>query len=211
MQITIFGANGKVGRLVVAETLKRGHSVVAFVHKKNGLGNDKNLKIVQGDIYSAANVAKAIKGSDAVINALGSWGTPGKDVVKTGIKNIIPAMEADGVKRIISLTGHGANAPGDKFDPLHIISRWILVILAPKILHDGEDHIIQLAKTDLDWTVMRSSIMINSGHPTKFRVTTKRPLPLALVNRQSVARAMVDLTESTNYAKQAPFIVRNFR
>jgi putative NADH-flavin reductase len=211
MQITVFGASGKVGRLVVAEALKRGHSVVAFVHKKNGLSNDKNLKIVQGDIYNAASAAKAIKGSDAVISALGSWGTPDKDIVKAGIKNIIPAMQTNKIKRIVSLTGHGANAPGDKFDPLHIISRWILVILAPKILHDGEDHIEQLAKTNLDWTIIRSSMMVNSGKPKKFKVTTKRPLPLALVNRQSVATALVDLAENRSYLKQAPFIVRSFR
>lgn len=208
MQITVFGAAGKVGRQVVTVALARGHKVVGFVHNSSGLPKNKNLRIVNGDVYNPEAVEEAIKGSDAVISALGSWGTPKKDIVKSGIKNIIPAMEKNKVSRIVSLTGHGANAPGDEFDLLHIISRWMLVILAPKILHDGEDHIEQLAASKLDWTVIRSSLMEEHGNPNRFTITLKRPLPLAMIHRHAVATCLVDLAESTDFNKQAPFILR---
>lgn len=208
MQITVFGASGKVGRMVVAEALSRGHKVVGFVHSDPNLPGNKRFRVVQGDIYDAGAVAEAIEGSGAVISALGSWGTPRKNVLKSAMPNIIPAMQEHGVKRIISLTGHGANAPGDKFEPLHIISRWVLVILAPKILHDGETHIEQLAASDLDWTVIRSSLMEEHGDPHKFSLTMKRPLPLAVIHRKAVASCLVDLAETTKFNKQSPFILR---
>lgn len=207
MQITVFGASGKVGRLVVAEALKRGHNVIAFVHNAP-VAKHKNLKVVKGDIYNPKDVAQAIKGSNAVISALGSWGTPNKDIVKSGMRNIIPAMKKYGISRVISLTGHGANAPGDKFEPLHIISRCILMILAPKILNDGEEHIEALAGSGLDWTVLRSSLMEEHGNPNKFTITTKRPLPLAIIHRQAVATCLVNLAENKDYNQQAPFILR---
>lgn len=208
MQITVFGATGKVGRLVVTEVLSRGHDVVAFVHSSSNLPKNKNLRVVNGDVYNPEAVAEAIKGSDAVISALGSWGTPNKDILKKGIENIIPAMEKYKVARIVSLTGHGANAPSDKFDPLHIMSRWMLVLLAPRILHDGEDHINQLAASNLDWTVLRSSLMVEHGNQNKFTLTLKRPLPLAMIHRKAVATSLVDLAENTDFNKQSPFIIR---
>ena len=151
---------------------------------------------------------KAINGSQAVISALGSWGTPNKDVVAAAVKNIIPAMQNQNIKRIITLTGHGASAPGDKFDPLHEVSRFILLLLAPKILKDGEGHIKLLQATDLDWTAVRSSVMNNRGRADKFKLTRRRPLPLATINRQSVATGLIDLAETNQFAQNSPFIVR---
>ncbi len=208
MQITVFGATGKVGKLVVAEALSRGHSVIAFVHSSSSLPQNTKLSIVNGDVYNPEAVAEAIKGSDAVISALGSWGTPKKDILKSGMENIIPAMQENKVSRIVSLTGHGANAPGDKFELLHLVSRWMLVLLAPRILHDGEHHIEQLAASKLDWTVIRSSLMEERGNPNKFRLTLKRPLPLAMIHRKAVATSLVNLAENKNFNKQSPFILR---
>lgn len=208
MQITVFGASGKVGSLVVAEALQRGHKVVGFVHNSSNLPKNPSLKIVNGDVYNPEAVEEAARGSDAVISALGSWGTPTKNVVNAGMKNIIPAMQKQKVTRIISLTGHGANAPGDKFGILQFISRLMLVIIAPKILHDGEAHIEELASSNLDWTVIRSSLMEEYGNPKRFTLTKKRPLPLAMIHRRAVATCMVDLAETKEFNKQAPFILR---
>lgn len=208
MRITIFGANGKVGRLAVSDALERGHDVVAFIHNSSDLPENAKLKLAKGDIYDSGSVAEAIKGADVVISALGSWGTPKKDVLKAGMSNIIPAMEELGVKRIVTLTGHGANAPGDKFDPVHEFSRLILKVLASKILSDGEDHIKALNDSNLDWTAVRSPVMIQHVNPLKYRLRTRRPLPLAVIHRQAVANCMLDLAETGEYARQAPFVVR---
>ena len=78
MQITIFGANGKVGSLVVEMALQKGLHVVAFSHGKSLFTPSDNLRIVQGDVYNAADVSSALSGSDVVVSTLGSWGTPKK-------------------------------------------------------------------------------------------------------------------------------------
>jgi putative NADH-flavin reductase len=206
MQITVFGASGKVGRLVVEEALSRGHSVVAFVHRSK-LPATNNLTVIQGNVYKLSDVTKAVQGSGAVISALGSWGTKRKDVTEQGMANIIPAMEAVGIKRVISVTGHGASAPGDKFEPVHEFSRLLLKLLAAKILRDGEKHIQRLHGSSLEWTVIRSPVMNN--RVGGYKISLSRPWPLATVGRHSVADCLVDLAENREYMRKAPYIVRD--
>src|SRR4051812_21694445 len=101
MHLVIFGASGKVGRIITQKALKNGHSVTAFVHNHADFPHHPMLTIYRGDIRDPASVAKAIKGADAVISALGSWGTPTKNILSEGMRVIIPAMEAQGIRRIV--------------------------------------------------------------------------------------------------------------
>src|SRR4051812_42365964 len=100
MQVTVFGASGKVGRLVVAEALQRGYSVKAFVHSRNPFEDSPKLKVVKGDVYDSDDVAKALRGSDAVISCLGSWGSKRRDVLSSAMRMIIPAMTEQKIGRI---------------------------------------------------------------------------------------------------------------
>lgn len=209
MRITVFGASGKVGRLVVAGALERGYHVTAFVHSTPQSFKHKNLTVVQGDIYEADSVTQAIKGSNVVVSALGSWGTSGKDVLSVAMQHIIPVMQELNISKVISLTGAGAEAAGDRPPFFITASRPFMKIAAGKILRDGERHIELLAESKLDWTVVRSPIMTGHGDAADYKLVFEYPKPWQTVNRQSVAEAMVDLIESAEYNRQAPFIVRS--
>lgn len=210
MKIVLFGATGKVGRLLVAGALARGHSVTAFARTPSKLQAQDRLTIAQGDIYDADSVARALHGSDAALSALGSWGTPKKDIVSSGMANIIPAMKECGMKRIVSLTGSGAFMEGDHFTLLNSASRPLMKLGAGKILADGEKHLQLLAESGLDWTVVRSPAMTLFGDDSQFTLSVeKQPQPWQTIHRQSVATAMLDLVESSDYAGQAPFISRS--
>jgi putative NADH-flavin reductase len=208
MKIVVFGANGRVGSLVVAEALSRGYRVKAFVHSGSQFKDDPKLEIIKGDIYNKSDVAKAVEGAGAVISALGSWGTPKKDILTAGMKNIIPAMQQNKIKRIVSLTGSDASSPADTENLLHRVSHLALSIVAPKILKDGENHIGLLNQSGLDWTVVRSPVMNGKGNAARFELTSNRPKPWATVNRKSVVLAMVDLVEFCQHSQQAPYISR---
>lgn len=210
MQITVFGASGKVGRLVVAQALADNYKVVAFAHHNPGFEVHPNLRVVQGDIHDRKAVSAAIKGSTLVISALGSWGGKQKDIVSAGIKNIIPVMEAHNISRIITLTGADARASGDYLGPLHRLSH-LFIKLSPvkSILHDGEQHIKLLEASGLDWTAVRSPAMNNRGRAVSFKLGNTRPKPWTTINRQSVALAIVSLIKETQYSRQAIFISRS--
>jgi putative NADH-flavin reductase len=72
MIITIFGANGAIGKLVVKEALTHGDQVVAYVRRADALPeNHPNLQVVVGSLDDHRKMKDAFTNSDAVISALG--------------------------------------------------------------------------------------------------------------------------------------------
>lgn len=206
MNIVVFGASGKVGSLIINELVKRGHNVTGFVYGNNPFKDEKSLKIVIGDIKSANEVANAIKGNEVVISALGSWGTKTKDILSSGMKNIILAMEQSGVKRIVSLTGADARDKGDNPNIIQTLTHSFFGVVAGKIIKDGEDHIKLLRNSDLHWTVVRSPVMKNTGTYGKYRLSSKLPMPWDNINRKNVALAMIDLAENNGHIMSSPVV-----
>ena len=206
-QVTVFGANGRVGRLVVAELVNRGYTVVAFVHNRSHFIETPRLRVISGDIYNAQDVEKALDGSSAVISALGSWGTPMKNILTVGMKHIIPAMKARDLSTIISLAGADARASGDMLEVVHRVSYPFLTAFIGKILADGERHITLLEKSDLDWTVIRSPIMLKrTPNHDRYTLDVRRPFPCQTVPYRLVALAMVNSLQDRTWSKEAPFI-----
>jgi putative NADH-flavin reductase len=208
MQLTVFGASGKVGRQVVALALERGYSVRAFVHSHNPFEADERLEIVQSDVADPDAVKRAVQGSDAVISALGSWGTKQKNVVSSGMATIIPAMQAAGVKRLVTVTGSGAFWSGDKPSLIDKFNHFALGLGAAKILEDGEKHLELLEASDLDWTCVRSPVMTNRSQAT-YRLELRLPAVWATVPRAAVVRCLVDLATNQDFLRQAPVIYRD--
>jgi putative NADH-flavin reductase len=205
MQITVFGAAGKVGSRVVAEALEHGHTVVASVHSHDPFGLSDRLIIRKGDIYNAADVAEAIKGSDAVISCLSSWGTKGRDVLSSFVRNVTPAMERQQITRLVTLTGIGVQKrPGKAHRTLLAAMGWLPV---GKVFADAERHVHLLDSSSLDWTAVCSPVMNNLGG-AGYSLSLRTGNPLATINRKSVAAALLDQIESDEYVRQTPVIHR---
>lgn len=207
MKIVVFGANGKVGSLVVEELLKHGHQVAAFVYGDSDYTEADSLKVISGDVRKREDVARALNGNEAVISTLGSWGTKTKDILSTGMATIIPEMEKLGIKRIISLTGSAAFVPGDKWGVSGKATHWLLGIIAPKIIYDAEEHVKLLVASKLNWTIIRSPVMNNLGRDS-YDLNDKLPGMFETINRHAVARAIVESLEKDSLVHQALHIHR---
>lgn len=209
MRITVFGASGKVGQLLVGMLLEAGYDVIAFTHSSDPFGAHPQLRVLKGDVHDTAAVKQAVSGSEVVISALGSWGAPSKDIVSAGTANMIDAMQATSARRIITLTGHDARAKGDRLGILHRLSHAAIGLTpAKKILADGERHIKLLQQSNLNWTVIRSPIMNDRGSAENYLLTNRRPSPWATVNQRSVALAMLSIVQDDAFRCSAPFILR---
>ncbi len=207
MKIVVFGANGKVGSKVVARLLADGHCVRAFIHSTSKLMDHPKLELIKGDVHQVGDVRAAVKGSDVVISALGSWGTSSKDILSSGMQTIIPAMKAAKIYRIISLTGAGAQDSVDQPNLLDRLSRPLLLLVAPKILRDGEQHIALLRASELSWTVIRSPVMLGGG-ACAYKLGHQAPTPWATITRDAVVTALIHTIKSDRNVQSAPFISR---
>jgi putative NADH-flavin reductase len=168
MKLAIFGASGRTGVPLVKQALEQGHTVKALVRSPEKListvGEPAGLEIIEGDATNAYSVAKTIDGCDVVLSAIGhSKGSP-KDVQTTATKHMVGAMKEHGIKRIISLTGAGVSAPGDKPKIADRIFRFLLGLFAKDVLEDAKNHAEVLRQSDLDYIIVRGP-RLTDGEP----------------------------------------------
>ena len=127
MNVAVFGATGRTGRLVVGKALDAGHRVTAFARDPSKLGaSDERLRVVEGDVYDRVRVEEAVAGQDAVVSAVGPVSTSPGDVQTEATKNIVAAMEKHGVRRLVSVTGGMVRDPRDVRSPVTALVRAVV-------------------------------------------------------------------------------------
>lgn len=207
MQITVYGASGKVGRLLVADLVAANHQVVAFVHHHNPFTEQSAVRVVRGSVDDSAAVSTAAAGSNVLISTLGSWGTPSKTVVSSGTSAIIAAAAEHHIDRVITLTGASALYAADKPTLMDRLTHSLLRLTAPQILQDGEAHLALLQASSLNWTVVRSPIMLSFGKAS-YRFTNQLPSLIATIPRRAVVAAIIDQLTNIDYYQRAPVVRR---
>ncbi len=187
--------------------LAEGYDVFAAAYKHDIFQGTPHLYVKQLDIHDTQAVAKVIDGTDAVVSCLSNWGSEAGDVLTAAMKAIVPAMDKHGVRRIVSLTGNAAFTPDDEPTFVQKANRVMLQKLAPNVLADGEEHMAVLRASDVDWTIIRSPVMNNLGSE-KYKLSAKLSGGAATINRQSVARAIVEQLHDGTWLRQTPTIWR---
>ena len=114
MKVTLFGATGKTGPSLVNEGLQRGFELTVFARSSSKFEN-ANVQIVRGEFTDIDLLRDAIRGSDAVLSALGPARQPHPKgmPITTATRAIISAMEREQVKRFIAVSTGTAADPGD--------------------------------------------------------------------------------------------------
>ncbi|MFM8567497.1 MAG: NAD(P)-dependent oxidoreductase [Gemmatimonadota bacterium] len=108
MRLSLFGATGRVGGRLLEYALAEGHTVRALVRDPAKLAPRDGLTVLQGDVLDPAAVSATIAGTEAVLSGLGGAGLqdPG-EAQSQGMRNIVAAMAAHGVTRVLGVAGGG--------------------------------------------------------------------------------------------------------
>lgn len=107
MNLTVFGANGRVGQNVIKYALENGHKVKAFVRSAANI-DAKNIEIVEGNVLDFEAVNAAMADTDIVISALGARNfLETITLMSDGMKNIALAMYNHDVERVLAIGGAG--------------------------------------------------------------------------------------------------------
>jgi putative NADH-flavin reductase len=166
MKVVIFGATGSVGRLMLRQALAEGHSVTAFVRDPAKLGIEHpHLRVVQGDATDPTAVASAVRGQDAVVCALGA-GAKGS-IRSEGTRNIVRAMEAAGVQRLVCQSSLGV---GDSRENLNFF--WKHIMFGLLLRRAYADHVAQedhVRQSRLDWTIVRPGAFTDGPRTGRYR------------------------------------------
>lgn len=203
MRVIVFGATGSVGRLAVAEMLAEGHRVTAFARKPDRLGIAHDaLTCVAGDALSEADVMAAVPGHDAAVVTLGSGAR--RSVIRSeGTLNVIRAMQAHDVRRLICQSTLGAH---ESWDNLNFFWKRIMFgLLLRPIFRDHELQESLVRASGLDWTIVRPGAFADGPATGDFREDvppTARGLRLKIA-RSDIARFLVRQLSDACYLGRA--------
>lgn len=210
MKVTVFGATGKIGRLVVADLLAGGHDVTAYVRNPAKLENrDPRLAIVTGELTDAQRIRESVRGAAAVISALGpslnrgAKGTP----VTDGTGNIVAAMQAEHISRYVGLaTPSVADERDEPTWKAKILPR-VAGLLFPNALEEITGMTKAVTQSGLDWTIVR----ITSPNDKKPKGTVRagflgRDKVGSAVSRADIAAFLVAQLADHTFSRAAPAI-----
>lgn len=102
MKIAVVCANGKAGKLIVEEALRRGHVVTAIVRGENRSAAEK---VLVKDLFDLT--AEDLAGFDVVINAFGAWTLETIPQIAQSEKHLADVLEGTTV-RLMMVGGAGS-------------------------------------------------------------------------------------------------------
>jgi len=206
-KILVLGSTGGTGRLIVRQALARGHDVTALVRSaEKAIGLD-GAQLIVGDARDEQVLRNAVAGQDVVISALGTAASPFREVtlLSDATRALVSAMKAEGVSRLICITGLGAGDSaghgGFLFDKV------IFPLLLRKVYSDKNRQEAIVRSSGLDWVLVRPSVLNNKpGRGTTRALTDLSTFHGGTIAREDVAHFVLDQAYSNAWLHRAPLI-----
>lgn len=211
MKVLVIGASRGIGLETVKALLAGGHDVRALARAASSIAiEDARLEKLDGDALDPETVARALDGVDAVIQSLGVTFGPdallkGTTLFSAATRILVDAMRADGVKRLVAVTGFGA---GDSRGHGGLLYDALLFPLILKRVYDDKDVEEQIIKASgLDWTIVRPGLL--TGGPARgYRALTEPSSWRAgTVSRADVAAFLAREVTERAYLGKTPVLI----
>lgn len=200
MKVLVMGATGGTGRAVVERLLADGHEVTAFSRRADSFaGVAPAPRVVLGDAMSAADVARAVCGQDAVVVTLGISENPIRvrlfgpartpmDVRSAGTRHVVAAMVQHGVRRLVVQTTFGVGSTRDR---LRFIDRMFFALLLRPQIDDTEIQNRIVQDSGLEWTIVQP-VHLTGGDDAPSFVSAEGATGRMALSRRSVARFVAE-------------------
>ncbi|HZW84834.1 MAG TPA: NAD(P)H-binding protein [Nitrososphaerales archaeon] len=208
MKLSIFGGTGLTGRILVEKALSAGDTVTILARDAKKAGEmGVGFNVVSGDALDLEAVSKAIPpGTGAVLVALGHARDSGPKMETLAIGNIITAMNSSGAKRLIVLAN---SAVRDSQDRPTGSQRLILLLLKRfrRDIYEDTLGVERLAvQSELDWTLVRTSILTNGTPKRVYRVGPMSKETGIRMPRSNMADFMLKCAREGIHVRQCPYV-----
>jgi putative NADH-flavin reductase len=199
MRLTVLGATGGIGKLLLPLALEHGHEITAFARTPEKITrNGGRLRVLGGDLYDVRQMADAVRGSDAVLSAFGPTTLRHTHLRRDFGRTLVQALRTAGVSRFIHVSsafcfqGEGG-----------VLYNLMTNTLFRNVTRDHRDGDNEMAQPDLDWTILRPPRLLNGPRTGKLRIVAGHLPPKALtISRADVAAFMLQEATSPHYIHQ---------
>lgn len=209
MRFLLLGASGSVGRCILAQGRARGHTIRAQTRDAGRLtGQPVGIEVVAADPTNASALSALVRGQEAVIFALGT--APGRrtTLFSDVTAKLIAEMKAEGVRRLIAITGVGAGETrghgGFFYD------RIIYPMFTRHFYEDKDRQERQIRESSLDWVLVRPApFKATAGSaPLEALTEIRTDTMLRRITRDEVASFVLDQLVDDRYLRRPVFIGR---
>jgi uncharacterized protein YbjT (DUF2867 family) len=208
MRVLIVGATGGTGRQLVSQALERGHDVTALARNPAALDvAHPRLRIVAGNVLDPASLDEAMRGQGAVVCALGHKKFfPPNRILSQGTQNVVRAMEAHGVGRLVCETALGLGNTAGRMGLYYTL--FVIPVILPAYFLDKARQERVIAQSRVNWIIVRPGALTNGARRGTYRhgAGIGNVLWTVRVSRADVADFMLNQLTDDTYVKSAPGI-----
>ncbi|KAB2441446.1 SDR family oxidoreductase [Bacillus luti] len=204
-KIAILGANGKAGKYLVNEALKKGYEVKILTRNSNNMRvTNENLEVIIGDARNFSSIRKLLKGCRVVINAVGQ---PKNESYLFSIvtKHILEAMKEFEIKRYILISGGSLNVTGDQKGMVNKIGATLFKLFLPKMMQDKYEELQIIQSSEVDWTIVRLPFVMEGKGIGKIKESLV-DMPGIKIQNSDIAPFVIKQINSGRYVGKCPFI-----
>jgi uncharacterized protein YbjT (DUF2867 family) len=163
------------------------------------------LTVVRGDVLDPAAVDAAMRGQEAVVCALGHkrFFHPTR-ILSGGTGNILQAMQAHGVRRLVCETSLGIGDSAGRLGLYYTL--FTIPLILPFYFRDKARQERLVAESGMEWVIVRPGLLTNAAPRGDLRHGRYVGSFLWTVRicRADVASFMLDQLESDTYLRAAP-------
>lgn len=212
-RILIIGASKGIGLEAVRQGLACGHDVRAFARGADQISvSSEKLERRSGDALDARDVAAALEGVDAVIQALGVPMRPETvmgpvHLFSESTRILTSAMEEAGVGRLICVTGFGAGDSRKRINPLQRIP---FEMALGRVYDDKSVQEKIVRSSALDWVIVRPVILTDGPMTGRYRVLVDADdWRGGFISRADVAHFLIEQIEDDTHLGKTPVLLKH--
>jgi putative NADH-flavin reductase len=162
MRILVIGATRGTGQHVMQQALAAGYTVTTLARDPSRLDvQHDRLSMVRGDVLDPATLAPAMAGQDAVISSIGVTARGPTTLYSDGMRNIIQAMHATGVKRLVAVSAWPLSSDDGNTLPARLLLKPLIWALLRPVYADMARMEDEMRQSGLDWTIVRPGLPIS--------------------------------------------------
>jgi len=207
MKIAILGSTGFVGKTLVKKALQAGYSVKALARDPGRLEEFRDqIEMVIGDLSDSVVLSKLVAGTDAVLSAAGPANTPDQpELFKRIMTNLVEAMNQEGVKRFIMISGGTLPLPDEKLDFQRRLMTVIMKLMGKYVYEAKVQEFAVLSRSSLNWTSIRAPMIAKDPPSGKVAADDQKSLGMKIMV-EDLAQFMLDQITEKRWVKKAPFV-----
>jgi uncharacterized protein YbjT (DUF2867 family) len=204
MRLLLIGATGRTGRHVLEHALNSGHEVTVLVRDSAKLGYLRSrVQAVEGSAADPAALERAIAGCGAVISTLAP-SAPG--LLAQFTRCAIDAMRRAGVRRVVVVAPPTVTAPEDRPTAVQRLMRAVFTRLKRQVVADHRSQAELLVASDLDWTVVRSVLLVDGVPRGELKVGAYGRGVGRSTSRTALARFLVETAVGGRHIRELPMV-----